>query len=493
VVSLATDAARVVPFARIRSRLPAWVRHPLALGLLLLFAGCSQTWVALMGDGIGDIRLYERYGQHVAHGLVPYRDFFFDWPPGAVVPVLLPALPGGAYIDWFHATLFVYAFATLALVHLTLTGLEVGGRRLYAAVAASALLPCALGAISINSFDYWPALFTVGALAAFVRGRDRLGLALLAVGIVSKVYPVVILPLVLVSIARRRGRLEALRGLAVCAGTSALVALPFAVLGFRGLATTSVQQLRRGLQMESLGASVLMALDHLGLAHVHVIVGKPYSLDVVGGGAAAVAAVSSLLVLGALATVVLAYASGPDDAQRLVTASAAAVAAWIAFNHVLSPQFLVWLFPLVPLVAGSVGARATATLFAACLMTMTWFPGRFWHLVAVEQVSWFVLVRNLLLVGLFAVLTVEVARGAARRGRVAWRPWHSSGPRSTSPAATSRSSWESTTSSSATVSRRPPARRSPSTTSAPPFAPARSSTPPGTAGSPSSSASARAR
>ena len=29
---------------------------------------------------------------------------------------------------------------------------------------------------------------------------------------------------------------------------------------------------------------------------------------------------------------------------------------------------------------------------------MTWFPGRFWHLVNVSPVSWFALARNVLLV-----------------------------------------------------------------------------------------------
>ena len=35
---------------------------------------------------------------------------------------------------------------------------------------------------------------------------------------------------------------------------------------------------------------------------------------------------------------------------------------------------------------------------------MTWFPSRFFHLAAVSPVSWFVLLRNIVLVALFVVV-----------------------------------------------------------------------------------------
>src|SRR5204863_2981501 len=108
------------------------------------------------------------------------------------------------------------------------------------------------------------------------------------------------------------------------------------------------------------------------------------------------------------------YYRGPDERERLVIASVAAITAYVAFNRVLSPQYLVWLIPLVPLVPRRAGAVAGGLLLAACAVTMTWFPGRFWHLVHVSSVSWFVLLRNLLLVGVFAaVLTASSGRSAA--------------------------------------------------------------------------------
>ena len=103
--------------------------------------------------------------------------------------------------------------------------------------------------------------------------------------------------------------------------------------------------------------------------------------------------------------------------------------AFVAFGKVLSPQFLVWLLPLVPLVAGRRGAVASGLLVLACGLTRLWFPGDYWTFVKQfdERASWLVLGRDLVLVALFALLVAP------------WRPKRSS---STATArAPARSRW----------------------------------------------------
>ena len=79
----------------------------------------------------------------------------------------------------------------------------------------------------------------------------------------------------------------------------------------------------------------------------------------------------------------------------------------------LSPQFLIWLLPLVPAVAGAGGLAACGVLRVAIVTTQLWFPFRYWDVVALESVGWLVFVRNFLLVALFAILLVALSR----RGR----------------------------------------------------------------------------
>jgi uncharacterized membrane protein len=180
--------------------------------------------------------------------------------------------------------------------------------------------------------------------------------------------------------------------------------------------------------MESLGASILMALDHLGLYHAHVVVGTPYSLDIGGGVARGVGVVFTLLTIAILLWTYARYLRGPDERQRLVTACAAALAAYVAFSRVLSPQYLVWLIPVIPLVAGTAGLVAETLLLAACAVTMTWFPGRFVHLQHISPVSWFVLLRNVLVVLVFVATAWPLLRRHEAPARAAEQIRHEQVP-----------------------------------------------------------------
>jgi hypothetical protein len=112
------------------------------------------------------------------------------------------------------------------------------------------------------------------------------------------------------------------------------------------------------------------------------------------------------------------------DAEALAAAAAAAVAALVAFDKVLSPQYLIWLVPLVALVRGARGIAAGGLLLVALGLTQTWFPSSYWALALdhASPWSWYLLARNLALVGLLAVLAsgLRPERDFAGR-RAGWR------------------------------------------------------------------------
>jgi hypothetical protein len=102
----------------------------------------------------------------------------------------------------------------------------------------------------------------------------------------------------------------------------------------------------------------------------------------------------------------VAFARGPATGERLVRYSAASLVAFVALGKVLSPQFLIWLLPLVPLVRGRRGLAASALLGLSLLLTQVWFPIRYFDLVAFEAFpSWVLLARDLVLVALLVVLS----------------------------------------------------------------------------------------
>jgi hypothetical protein len=111
----------------------------------------------------------------------------------------------------------------------------------------------------------------------------------------------------------------------------------------------------------------------------------------------------------------VAFARGAADRERFIRCTAACVCAFVAFGKVLSPQYLIWLVPLVALVGGRRGVAAVALLVAALVATQAWFPDHYWDYVRELDRAWLVLLRNVLLVALVAVLSLP--RGARARPR----------------------------------------------------------------------------
>ncbi len=311
------------------------------------------------------------------------------------------------------------AFGAVAvvLVALTLGALGAGIGRMAAAVGFVALAPLLLGSVVLSRFDLWPTVVVVGALAALVSGRLRLGAGLLGLGVAAKLWPGVLVPLALAYVWRTRGRREAL----VCAGVFGAVVLacflPFLVLAPVDVLESVWRQARRPLQIESIGSAVLLAAHHaFGLDLTMKSSSGSQNLD--GGLPAALALLHGLVQASVLVALWVAFARGPVTRERLVRYSAAAVVAFVALGKVLSPQFLIWLIPLVPLVRGRRGLAASGLLAVALVLTQLWFPYRYWDLALRfdEPASWLVLARDLVLVALLIVLVNPSRRDSRPEG-----------------------------------------------------------------------------
>jgi len=256
----------------------------------------------------------------------------------------------------------------------------------------TALAPVLAGSLILSRFDLWPALLATAALVALLSERHALGWGLLGAAVAAKLWPLAFVPVALVW-SYRRGRLRsALWG----AGVAAAAFAPFLVLAPGGLWSSLSGQLSRPLQIESLGAAFVTTFGRPAVITSHG------SQNVVGHGAvAAVLSVAQALVLVALW---VAFARGAATGERLVRYAAACTCAFVAFDKVLSPQYLLWLIPLVPLVRGRRGLLAAGLLAAALVLTQVWFPQRYFDYALHFRLAGVVLVRDLVLVGLVAVL-----------------------------------------------------------------------------------------
>lgn len=195
-----------------------------------------------------------------------------------------------------------------------------------------------------------------------------------------------------------------------------IVHLPFAIAGPGGLRFSYWVQLKRGLEVESLGGSVLLVLDRLGIRHAVLRDTAPGSKDVVGALATAVGTLSTLVLIATVVGVAWLFLRRRRDP---VLAAAAAVTAFVTFDKVFSPQFVSWLATLVP----GTGYVASGLVFATLLLTHVVFhhfeTGQATNEEWIRSLVWWVFARDLVVVALFALLAARLAnlRPAGSRSR----------------------------------------------------------------------------
>ena len=362
-------------------------------------------------DHLRDTVEYARDAHGIlVQGKVPYRDFPFEYPPLALPVFLLPSLIAGrhftGYQELFELMMAAFGIVILVSVAVTLAAQRIGTRRLLGAVAFVAVAPVLLGAVLLSRYDLLPAALVSAALAAIVLDHRRTGFVLLALGTAAKAYPVVLVPIVAYYVWRRHGA----RKVVVCVALYFAVLLacfaPFFALAPAGVWAAVHGQASRPPQLESLASAVFLAAHQL--AGIHVTLYFTHKSDNIDGHPAMwLAQMMSVTQLFALLFVWISHARGPATVQRLLTASAAAVAAFIVFDRVLSPQYLIWLAGLVAVLPGRRGLIAIWLLAIAMWMTQIWYPLDFKELKALAPIeSWAVVGRDLLLLALFGLLAL---------------------------------------------------------------------------------------
>lgn len=373
----------------------------LAAGLaLVLVAG---TWGVLhvgwyTHHQIVDYPVYQTYGDAIASAhQVPYRDFRLEYPPAALPVFVIPSLlERHDYRTVFQALMFL-CDALLVVAVAAVAG--------FVPAALAAVAPLALGPVVISRFDFWPAALAAAAVWLLVRNRVYLSALVLGTAFAAKLWPAAIAPLFLIWIARMHGRRRALAWLAGGLATAAAWFLPFVVLSPGGVGHSFHAQLARPLQIESLGAAILLTIHHFAHSSLHMIQGFG-SQNLTGTGVHAVEGAATAVGILALVAVWALFARSPATTEQLLVSCAAVVAALLAFDKVFSPQFMIWLIPFVAFVRGGRAPVAWFLLFAALVLTQAWFPRHYWDLAqAFDPTQVFeVLARDLCVVALYAVL-----------------------------------------------------------------------------------------
>lgn len=382
---------------------------------LLLF---EALW---FGDkAITDTPVYYDYAGRMVRGLVPYRDFASEYPPVAMLLFWLPRLISGQqyneFVFWFEMETLLISCGVVALITAVSWKLRPDLRRLATVLALYTLFVVSIGSIVEARFDMAAALLVLACLAAFIHDRRTLAWMIIGLGLMTKVIPVLVGPLLLIAHYRRGQYREMLTGPAAAVLVTLLIALPFLIMSPSGLAETFLYHAERPLQIESSLASPLLLLSQVSGVEVEIF--NSYgSHNVFATGAEALAQLSGPISMALLLLCYWLYSRRGFKAEgdgfsplMLVRFAAIVIGVFIFTGKVFSPQFLIWLLPLIPLVTSRDHPWPGALYWVILVLTQWEFPYRYWQLYLLEPGLVFeVAIRNALL-GVLVVVMLAITR-----------------------------------------------------------------------------------
>ncbi len=379
--------------------------------LALLAAGWALTlWVAPWSDeSVNDLFVYRSFAEPMLDGGLPYRDIAFEYPPLAAPAIALPGLLGTGE-ESFRWAFALWTLAGGAAVVLLCGGLaRATGGNARRAMLAAAVMPLLCGALVRTHFDLFPVALLLGGLLLLCRDRPRTGMAVLGLGAMTKLFPLVAVPVALVWLVAGGRRREAWQGALACAAVIAVIAGAALAVSPDGAADAVRYHLDRPAQIESTPAMVLLGLDAVAAGDA-VSVASHRSDGLLHPASGAVSALLAGLMVGLV--LVLASRVGRTPRELVLTSLAAAVA-FALLGKVLSPQFVIWALPLGALAfAWRLHALAAAVALAA-ILTQVEFPAHYFDVVAREPLALvLVAVRN---ATLLAVLVLAVRALEPRR------------------------------------------------------------------------------
>ncbi len=305
-------------------------------------AGVEGQYLQLCYSDIPPLFFAERL--HV--GAVPYVDHPVEYPPLTGLWMWLAAVPAttvAAFFGWTSALLVVAGGVTGGLL-----AAEVGLRRTLVFAAAPTLWVS--GAVN---WDLPAVALATAGLVAHRRGADGWAGTWLGLGTAAKLWPALLLPGIVLAAGVQRGRAAGVRAAGAAAAAWLVVNLPVAVVAPDGW-----------LRFLELNRERIADWDSLWR-----IVGGRVGLDLAVPTLNLVTA--GLTVLGVVVLLVLTVRWDPPARWHLV---ALPVVTWfLLVNKVWSPQFSLWLLPLLALATPSLWGLL-AFFAADVAVTMTRFP-----------------------------------------------------------------------------------------------------------------------
>jgi uncharacterized membrane protein len=328
--------------------------------------------------------VYFNYASQVLDGNVPYRDFSMEYPPFALVFFLIPRMFASTWQRFslaFQTEVLIFDLISLFIIYLIARRL---GKAPWKLLTIYTLAFLAMGPIVGQQFDIFPAVLTLLSLYFFWRGQHKISWALLALGTMTKLYPAIIAPVYVLCYLRNRQYHTLATTLATFILICLIILAPFLIISPESIQNLIVYHGQRGLQIESTYSAIVMILSKLGLTNAATVFNYG-SWNLTGPLADFLARTSTfilgILLLGAYWFIYRQIKPGKSQFTRLGAYAILLVSITLFASKILSPQYMIWLVPLIPLAFNRFRFAICAVFVAIGVATYFIFPCNYLNMI----------------------------------------------------------------------------------------------------------------
>ncbi len=311
----------------------------------------------IVGNNYGwyDVHFYWEHARDIMDGLIPYVDFDTAYPPFSFVIYLVPYLftPGETAFNYGFA-IFTYLFTLLAIHGLLkfCDKHEISHKYVYFTFI---LLILGVNNFFIARNDTITTVFVLLCLLFYSDKKYVPAFILLALGIMTKIYPIFLLPVLLIPFLADRDWRSFLKYGLLTAAICFIIELPFLISDPSTAFSYLTQHSGRGVEIESIIAIPLMIVSLIDSSLVYV--GMDESWDLFGPWADAIApylmpmmfAIVLLFMLYFLVKMWKIRPSWKDGLPLVILAYAVVLMLFMTFNKVFCAQYVMWVIMLYPM------------------------------------------------------------------------------------------------------------------------------------------------
>ncbi len=393
---------------------------------IILFLGVFLIWSHVFWDYYGPSpgAVEKNIVLQIFEGQIPYVDFECEYPPVALLLFLIPGLFFRALPSYYIAfTVEMLLFDLLAIFLIIFIAKRINISKVKALTSYTLLIAVAAGPLVTQRYDLAPAVMVLAAVAAFLAGKNKTAWGVLALGVMAKVFPIVVAPVFAIWLLIKKQYAQLFKGIAAFAAVALLTILPWLIIDAGSLGSLLSYHMDRGLHAESTYGSFIILAQHFGWTSVDWDFSFG-SFNITSGLADNLANASFYIMAAVL---LLAYAlflyqlykreinkevnfSSPVEQETLLIRYVViSVLVFLLFNKVFSAQYMAWFCPLIPLLNIRYQNLNVALLLIAGVFTIYIYPFNYIEFEYYENLPVLLMAnRNILLTIIFVLVFIGI-------------------------------------------------------------------------------------